>query len=328
MNVCIIGAGSIGALKPNEYDSRFSENVLTHAHALYHFRKSKKINDFCIVEKNVKKLNSAKKKWKCQGYSGVIEIPFPMDIIVISVPTELHKNIFDDIFNLKTFPKIIICEKPFTDNYDQALNIHKKCIEKDIKLVINYTRRFCPQIQSLKKRLEKEKINSCNIIYVRGLKRDACHAIDLCNYFFGDFKQGKILGSIQNSFNDYNFEDLTVPVWMEFERCRNVFLTPANGINYSIFEIDILTDNGRYSIIDHSKKIKIFKKEKEKIYGSFNTMTYESIEDISVEIENALLILHGNCINYLKEKKENYDLFCTGLDGLKTQKILSNLLGE
>lgn len=326
-NACIIGAGSIGALKPNTKDSPYSKDVLTHAHALYIFRKKKIIKDFYLIDIDRKKLKEACEKWKCRGFNSIESLNKNIDIFIVSVDTEYHYDILNYIFKNFT-PKIVIVEKPFCSSYEQAKNIYKKYQQKNISIVVNYIRRFCPTIQNLKEDIINNKygeVKACNIIYVRGFIRDASHAIDLCNYFFGEFKHGGILGSKYNAYADHSENDLTVPVWMEYENCRNVYLTPADGRDYSIFEFDILTKNARINIIDHSRKTKIFLKEPEKIYGDFNSITYQANEIINNDLENAMYFMHGNVIGYLQSDKKQYDLFCTGLDGLKVQKVYNKL---
>ena len=333
MKVCIIGAGSIGALKQNKYDDRFSDNILTHAHAAYILKKRKIINNFFIVETNWKKRAEAHKKWNCKVYKSLEELILVqknIDIFVIAVPTEYHYDVLTKIINLNFVCKLVIAEKPFCSTIQQAKWIHKQYMLRDIPIVIDYIRRFSPTIQTLKDRLESNefgKPQSCNIIYTRGFVRDGCHAIDLCNLFFGEFKKGRLLGNKSNAYDDYNNEDLTYPVWMEYEKCKNIFLTPANGNNYSIFEMDILTEKARICLIDHSKTTKIFPSIPEKIYGDFNSITYESIEDINNDITNALYFLHGNCIEYLNSKNKNkYDLFCTSIDAILVHEVYKKLL--
>jgi predicted dehydrogenase len=334
MNACIIGCGSIGALKPDEFDSPSSKNILTHAHALYQLKNKDLIKNIFLIDSNYLKLKEAKQKWSCQGFTTLESLHTysneKIDLFVISAPTNYHYDILLDLYKVYT-PKLVIVEKPFTSNLDQAQKIKKLYSSKNIPIVINYTRRFCPTIQTLKQEFDSNKygkIKACNIIYVRGFQRDACHAIDLCNYFFGDFISGKILGHKDNAYDDYCKEDLTYPVWMEYTGCKNIYFTPADGRDYSIFEMDILTENSRINIIDHGKQIKIFNKTPEKIYGKFNGMNYEVNEIINNELENALYFMHGNCLNYLQSKnKKKYDLFCTIDDGIKVQKIYNKVLG-
>jgi predicted dehydrogenase len=328
-NACIVGGGSIGALKPEIYDNPSSKNILTHAHALYHLRKNKLINNFCVIDPDKEKRKEIEKRWKCRTYKNLDMIKQNMDIFIVSVPTNYHKDVLKKI--LKFDPKIVIAEKPFCKNYNEANEIHHLYKRRDIPIVVNYVRRFSPMIQTLKQELQSGKygkIKACNIIYVRGLHRDASHAIDLCNYFFGEFCDGKILGSKHNGYDDFSKNDLTVPVWMEYRNCNNIYLTPADGRDYSIFEFDILTENARICLIDHSKTTKIYYKEPEKVYGNFNSMCYESLENINNDLESATIILHANVNNYLQNPKKDYDLFCTSLDALKVQNVLDYLEGE
>jgi len=62
-NWLIIGAGSIGALKPNELDSPTTENILTHAHALHRLRGRREIDDFFIVDVDEEKAGEACVRW-------------------------------------------------------------------------------------------------------------------------------------------------------------------------------------------------------------------------------------------------------------------------
>jgi len=333
MNIAIIGAGSIGALKSDKYENRNSDNILTHAHAAYILKKKKLINDFFIIESNWKKRAEANKKWDCKVFKSLEELKIKqrnIDIFVIAVPTEIHYDILTQIINLRFNSKLVICEKPFCSTIQQAKWISKQYMSRDIPIVVDYIRRFSPTIQTLKDRLESNefgKPQSCNIVYTRGLIRDGCHAIDLCNLFFGEFKRGKILGNKSNAYNDYSNEDLTYPVWMEYENCKNIFFTPVSGNNYSIFEMDILTEKARICLIDHSKTTKIFPSKPEKIYGDFNSITYESVEDINNELVNSLYFLHGNCIEYLNSKNKNkYDLFCTSVDAILVHEVYKKIL--
>lgn len=333
LNACIIGAGSIGALKPDQFDAPKSKNILTHAHALFHFKKIGMIDDFFIVDNNFFKRRSAGKKWKCKAFNNLYSLrryAKYIDMFIVATSTEYHVDIMNEI--LEHFdPKLVIVEKPFCSNYKEAFEIQKKYNNRKIQIVVNYTRRFCISLQSLREELvagKYGKIKACNAVYVRGFIRDASHALDLCNYFFGNFKTGKILGNKINSYDDYSKEDLTLPVWMEFENCKNVYFTPVDGRDYSIFEFDILTENARIQIIDHFRKTKIFYKDKEEVYGDFYSLNYNNAETVTNNLENAMYFLHLNTIQYLKSKekeKANYNLFCSGLDGLKVQEIYRRL---
>ncbi len=56
----IIGCGSIGALKPDEYDHKEGKNILTHAHALYN---NIQIKEIIFIDSDEDKMNAARMKW-------------------------------------------------------------------------------------------------------------------------------------------------------------------------------------------------------------------------------------------------------------------------
>jgi predicted dehydrogenase len=324
---CIIGAGSIGAMKPDKFDSPKTKNVLTHAHALYVLKKNEWIEDFYLIDVDFKKRTEAADKWGCKHSLNLLALKNSeknIDFFVISTPNEFHYLTALQILEYFN-PRYVIIEKPFCLNYNDAFDVYKKYQKRKIPIIINYGRRFCIELSTLRTEIINSnygKVKACNIAYVRGFLRDASHALDFCNYLFGKFIHGQVLGSIANCHDDYNKMDLTMPVWCEFENCKNVYFTPCDGRDYSIFEFDIFCENARIQLLDHCRLTKIFKKKPDGIYGDFCSIDYGNFTEIENNLENTLYYLHLNSL--LNYKNEN-DLICTGLDGLKVQEIYKEL---
>ena len=135
-NVLIIGAGSIGALKPNEFDSPTTDNILTHAHAV---KAHPQFNLMGIMDTDLQKMMEASNKWDCMGinnfFADVIKKPNKIDVVVIATPTETHFEIYNRINNWNL--KAIIIEKPCTNDMLQC-----KTMITDKRIIVNYTRRF------------------------------------------------------------------------------------------------------------------------------------------------------------------------------------------
>ena len=68
-NVAIIGVGSIGALKNNQFDSPDTDNIFTHAHACYNHPQVDKIGFF---DTDLDKALKAMEKW--HGHDAAIKI--------------------------------------------------------------------------------------------------------------------------------------------------------------------------------------------------------------------------------------------------------------
>jgi predicted dehydrogenase len=323
-NAVVVGSGSIGATKPDKFDSPKTKNVLTIAHAFY---KHPQIDLIGIVDTDQLKCRKAANKWKTMAYQSIHQIGKPIDIMALCIPTEYHYNFIFDHFNGASckVPKILLAEKPFCNSYDEAVKAKAILERKNIRCSIDYIRRYDTSIQLLREKIYNGNVGeiySCIVHYDRGLVRDGCHAIDLCNYLFGKFIGGEILPG--RRVNDYDDKDLTYPVHMVYENCGNVFMVPGNGEAFSIFEIDITGERGRYRLVDHGLKIETYQVEKEKTYGTYNAMSIDYIEPREkTELPKALMNYVDIAVRFMPIKE---DLLCTPDDAIEVHRIIEKLI--
>jgi predicted dehydrogenase len=327
-NVCIIGCGSVGGLRNSDTDNPESKVITTHAKAVYEARKKGLVDKFYVCDIDVHKTADAVNKWDAKGVYGISEIDViddNIDIFIVATPTNTHHQVMLDILKLNQLPKTVICEKPFTDNLKDAKEISKLYKEKGINIAINYTRNYCDDILSIGHWLNTNyygKIRSCNLKYTRGLLRDGSHAIDLFNKFFGKFKDARILN--ETGFNDFSDNDLTLPVYLQYEHCDNIFMIPCDGRDYSIFDMEILTEKKRILFTDHFRKVFEYPVEKEAVYGNFNTMSpyYTSMRNIS--LESAIYRVLENATANLNSP-ELCGLRCTDENAIKVHEVYKRL---
>jgi len=321
-NAVVVGAGSIGAMKPDKFDGPKTKNILTIAHAFY---KHPQINFVGIVDIDAKKSHDAAIKWKTKSYLSVHMVQEKsIDILALCIPTEFHypfiKNNFDTPI-IKS-PKIILAEKPFCETYNEATAARDILRRAVIPTSIDYIRRYDKSMQELKSKFDKGiygEAYSCTIHYDRGLYRDGCHAIDICNFLFGKNLGGSVLPG--RRANDYDDKDLSYPVHMVYEKCGNVFMIPGDGRAHSIFEIDIIFEKARIKLVDHGLKMEVYNVEPEKTYGSYKSLSAKH-KTIKTHLNNALYNYVDNAVNFLDGKEQ---LICTAKDAVETQGILYDL---
>jgi predicted dehydrogenase len=186
-NVLIIGCGRQGALSDIP-GSENSEKIISFAHA-FKEHPGFKLLGFCDIDKE--KAVEAAITWKTDYWSGY---PIDADVIVIATSDESHYEPLLKALDRK--PQLVICEKPLTTDLQQAREIVALYEAKGIPLMCNYTRRFIPELQELKRRYdagEFGKIVSANIVFNRGWEHTATHAIDLCEWLFNGQYNGKIM---------------------------------------------------------------------------------------------------------------------------------------
>tara|TARA_B100001996_G_scaffold374430_1_gene353028 strand:- start:351 stop:1097 length:747 start_codon:yes stop_codon:yes gene_type:complete len=112
------------------------------------------------------------------------------NIIIVSTPDHTHVKILNTIIKFK--PLAVICEKPLSTEVGEIKKIIKKYNSLSINLHVNFSYRYNKLFQDLKKDIDKNRYGkalSFRVTYSRGFFHNACHFIDLANWYFGKYKQ-------------------------------------------------------------------------------------------------------------------------------------------
>lgn len=322
-NVVIVGAGSIGALKDFKLDNPKSKNVITHAHAVYN---NKKLNLIGIVDIDKDKAEEAAKRWKTTAYTDINDVKYYIDIVVICIDTAFHSKYMHSLIDDNIIPDLVICEKPFTEDLVDAHLVHDLYEIYKIPIAINYTRRYEPSIQILADEIHKGnmgKIFNCRALYNRGLKRDGCHTLDLLHFLFGKLVAHPLILPGEN-YNDLSDDDLTYPIALSYEKCKNVIMHPVDGRVCGVFEIDIFSEAGRIIYTNWCNNITFFHIKEESTYGK----GYDSLDPngtmFKTDMTKCLPNLYANAIDYLEGKD---DLLCTDKNAIDVHRAIHNLKG-
>ena len=125
----IIGIGNIGMM----YDYYKKKNyTTTHVSSIMNLK-----NFFLIgvVDINKKKRELFRKKYKLNAYSNINEIKKnSIDLIIISSPQKSQYNLITQVLE-KFKTKVILCEKPFTENLIEAKKINRIIKKKKNKSI-------------------------------------------------------------------------------------------------------------------------------------------------------------------------------------------------
>ncbi len=236
----IIGLGRVGLT----YD--LSENnkdvFLSHAKSIS-FHKNFSLDAAVDINKEKRKIFT--KVYKAKAFKSVKEAAKYKNytVIIISVPTELHYKIFQDVLNYCK-PKLILCEKPISFKLKELEFIVKNCKKLKIDFFVNYIRRADPACIKIKSKIQNMMTLSVPLKgvcwYNKGLLHSGLHSLDLCNFWLGSIKKITSVNKIQK----INHYDYSVDFIADFEGGQVTFLSWKNN-SFSIFSIEILTSNGR-----------------------------------------------------------------------------------
>lgn len=314
LNIAIIGGGSIGALKPDDKDGPNTKYPLTHAHAVYDLKKAGIVNQVVVIEPDKLKSEKIKSKWNFMTISDIIHLPNYYDIISICCPTEFHWDIAKIALNKN--PKMIIFEKPFCKDYIEAEHIIELAKSKNIKILVNYLRRY---VISFDGQFSKNaKISYVIVRYNRGFKHEGCHAVNLCNHWLGKFIKG---AAFYPTINDNNAQDLTCPAVLYYDKCTAYFI-PVDGRDCSMFEIEIMTSEGMFRYESAGNKLIHRPIEDSNIYGNYKTISDEyTIQRTAMEY--SLKNLYTAAMAWLESGE--LEIGCTGEEALRVHEVYKKL---
>jgi len=328
--VAIIGAGSIGALKPDHVDYPGSPNILTHAHAVFQHPQT---DLYAAIDVDNERLIRTKAKWQpeltLQLFNDLETHGHKCpDIVIVAVPTELHLEIFKSICSSTSPPRLIIAEKPFGRSFVDSQEMYDLCRKRNIAVVVDYIRRFANGYQEIKKQIDSGrfgKAQNARVLYGRGLHHEGCHAVDILRYFFGECTESLVEDrafTIPSSEKiiDRSENDPSVYAEFEFQKCPSAVFQPCDGRLYGIFEIDICFENCRIRFIDNGLYYEMYPIAEENEWGH-KSLNYRLTDVVRREtgLNIALYNLIDNAVKFLDGKEQ---LFCTAKDAIAVHEIL------
>lgn len=329
--VAIIGAGSIGASKPDHVDFPGGENILTHAHAVCAHPRAE-LN--LIVDPDKAKLDAAYKKWQPKFTApsinnasfiakkeDILKAIAKNDIVIIATPTETHHEAIHEALNICGEDGLVIAEKPFCSSIKDAKDARLLLMGSERHVIVDYIRRFTPGVRTALENFRKGKYGkalNARCLYTRGMKRDGCHAIDFMRYFFGECNEFKVLSGL--GINDYDEDDPTRSYNARFELCEHVAFQPCDGRLYGVFEIDICFEKCRIRFIDNCLQYEIYPVREQNEWGHAS-LSYALTDVVRMEtgLNTALYNLLDNAVGVLDGAVEP---LCTMDDALAVHKVL------
>jgi len=236
----IIGCGNIAG----GYDANAASGgwPLTHASA---YSAHSGFGIIACCDPDLEKRKAFQEKWNIPlGVSHPEElgdIGLKADVVSICSPTALHAQHLKTV--LDWHPKLLFCEKPIAPDAREAGQWVKRYDEAGIPFVVNHNRRWAPDICSLKDDLTQRKwgqIHSVSGTYSKGILNNGGHMVDLLHYLLGPMK---VIAAGKELY-DFWPDDPSVPALLETNDGIPVTLNIANAQNYSIFEVQLVTERG------------------------------------------------------------------------------------
>ncbi len=314
-NCLIIGAGNIGGL----YDNPDSEEILTHAHA---YKKHQNCNLIGFVDSDVKKSQELSKAWGVESFNSLSEaFKNSIDIVSVATSDESHYEIIKDIL-LNYSIKLIFAEKPLCTNIEQAQELIELSKEKNIPILLNYTRRFVPELQELQEDISNNHFGqflSGTGYYGKGILHNGSHMIDLLRFLLGDIKNFNCFDKVYDFYDD----DPSISARINLKNSKSFTLNAIDCRNFTIFEADFIFEKARIRILDSGFEIEEYQVLDSQIYKNYKILNLKNV--VKTSMDKAIFYAVDNVYNHLTNSQ---DLKCDIDDGLEAIKIPTQMIEE
>lgn len=314
----IIGLGQIGMGYDLNLNS--SEAIYTHARAL---SVHPAFDLVCAVDPVKEQRDIFKKHYLKPTYPTISSAQQLQEasVIVIASPTDQHSLTIKEVLTHST-PKIILCEKPLSNNLDEAREMVQACENAGVRLFVNYIRRADSGAIEIKERIESGQIkNPIKGIawYSKGFFHNGSHLFNLLEFWLGPYKKAKIL----DKGRIWENQDPEPDVQVEFKNGKVIFIAAWEEA-FSHYTIELLSPSGRLRYDEGGNLISW-----QSIHDDPNIPGYKILKTTPETIRNGLSLYQWHVAdqlaNALSDKPHSLS---TGKQSLATLEAMHQIINQ
>ena len=311
--VAIIGAGRIGATM----DDPWSPHILTHAHG---YKACEGFEIVGFVDRNLDKAEAASARWGGTAFGSMEELfeTQAIEVVSICLPDELH---YATLLALAEKPvKFIFLEKPAVRTVEEADVVRTLYGELPIRVQVNYTRRFVPEIRSIREAIRSGKYGAFLTgtgYYGKGLLHNGSHMVDLLQFLVGEV--GKV--AKVSEMVDFYDQDPSVSALLTMCCGGDFYLCHIDSRKFHVFELDLTFERKRIRICGLGTTIEEYSVGDNRLFEGYRTLN----KNAEYDTEHPKAMYHA-IANIRNNLDRNEPLVCTLEESFDTVKTCSRIL--
>lgn len=308
----LIGCGKIGS----EYaDDPLVESIYSHAEA-YATCPDAELVAVCDIDPA--KLESCGQRWNVAArYDDPLRLLLEQqpDIVSVCTPDNTH---YDLVQQAIVTPGVlaILAEKPLALRLKQAEKLVHLAREREVMLVVNYTRRYANSHIHLRDSIQSGEIGSIQTVggfYTMGTLHNGTHWFDLARFLVGEVCQ--VWGV---DVRKEGGEDPTLDAYLEFECGAGGHLQGCDAKAFSLFEMDLIGTLGRVRIVESGYRFETYTAVDSPHFTGYRSLG--RINGLQGGLHDATLHALEDLVQCLKTDGMPH---CSGEDGVAALEIAS-----
>jgi len=241
-----------------------------------------------------------------------------LDLLVVASNTESHFDICSRAIDLGI--KNILCEKPISYSVKETRNLVKKAEKAGCVLFVNYHRAFNYSYTELIKKIKAGflgKIQSFDARYSRGIFNNGTHLLDILIRMFGEVEMAR---GFKNQTCSILEKDPTISAALKFKNNVSGYMHGLNTKFYDFYDLDIMGESGRISIV--YDKAKFFIRQKSGAFKGYSGLKIQPRMRL-IDIKDGLRPVYENIYSCIKSKDKNK---CPGNDALRSLTVADKII--
>ena len=314
--VLILGCGNIAG----GFDAERGDDTLPRTHAGAYARHP----DFEVVacvDPDDDRRTAFQARWRvAEGGRDIAALgatPGAFDVISICSPTALHPEHLAAAIALR--PRLIFCEKALTPGVDESKRIVDQCDAANIRLAVNYTRRWAPDIVRLGEALRSGawgKVRSATGTYTKGIVHNGGHLVDLLHLLLGPMR---LIAAGAPRF-DFWEDDPSVPALLESADGVPVQFAIGHAADYALFELVLITSDAEIVMRDGGLRWAIRRRGPSAAFAGYQTL--DDVEMLAGEYDHAMSAAVANLAAALHD---GAPLASDGISAVAAQRLCEQI---
>src|SRR5208283_1658689 len=305
--VAIVGAGRIGAMA----DDPRNPLILTHAHG---YKACEGFEIVGFVDSNLDKAEAASARWGGAAFESIEKMfeTKSVDVVSVCLPDELHYAAL--LALAEESVKFIFLEKPAVRTPAEADEIRTLYSGLPVRVQVNYTRRFVPEIRSIREAISTGKYGAFLTgtgYYGKGLLHNGSHMVDLLQFLVGAV--GKV--AKVSEMVDFCDQDPSVSALLTMCCGGDFHLCHIDSRKFHVFELDLTFERKRIRICGLGTIIEEYSVGDNRLFEGYRTLN----KDTEYDTEHPKAMYHA-IANIRNNLDRNEPLVCTLEESLETVK--------
>ncbi len=225
-----------------------------------------------LVDPDAERLALAGARWGVEAlYADVatmLEVVQP-EVVSVASPDATHADVLEQVLAADSV-RAILAEKPLAIEVGRAEALVRTAVERGIILAVNYSRRYAPSHRRLAAWLASQPLGTISRVhgvYVRGIKHNGTHWLDLARWMVGEIAEIRGHGAVAPDATD-----ATIDAELRFASGAVGTLHGIRDVTYSLFELDLIGAKGRLRLTESGSRFEAWTTAPSRSFPGFNDL--------------------------------------------------------